>query len=848
MKIYALALTCFLFPFISVAQSDGNNSDWIAITDITSVEKTTQLELAESYKLYKLNDYDILFKRLLKAPPRFNQTEGEQVVFHLPMENGKMERFKVLYAPVMEASLVAKYPEIRSYTLIGLDKAYIRAKIDFGPHGFHAMILDPTSGATFISPFNRGESIYMVFHKNEYPIQEIPFHCEFHDEEASNNIIKSLAGDCQFREYRLALACTGEYATFHGGTVALVLAAMNVSMNRVNGIFEADAGITMILIGNNDLIVYLNAASDPYSNGSGGAMLGQNQTTCDNVIGTANYDIGHVFSTGGGGVAVLNSPCNSSNKARGVTGQGSPVGDPFDVDYVAHEMGHQFGAYHTQNNNCNRTNTHAFEPGSASTIMGYAGICIPNVQNNSDPYFHATSIGSFANFVTNGSTGGSCDNVLSSANNQPTADAGLDYTIPISTPFTLTGIGTDTDGDPLTYCWEQFDNQVSTQPPSPTSTVGPSFRSLLPKPVPFRDFPDMGVANTWEVLPSVSRTMNFRLTVRDYNNTHGYGCTEEDNMQVMTNAGAGPFVVTKPNGGEIWEAGMEAVEWTVANTDIAPINCSHVDIYLSLDGGLNYDISLALNVPNDGFELVNVPTGILDNMDAKVRIQAVGNIFFDISDNTFEINSATLNCITYSSTDVPINIPTNLATVYSDLTISDTDTIVSVKVLNVIGTHTFVSNLIFSLINPSGDEIVLLDGECGSQDDFDMDFSDSGDPVSCPLDQSLEYKSLGSLLAYIGDPANGLWQLKIEDNVNQDGGELTSWEVEVCYQPDCPNNIVFDTGTIATGNYFASQSITSSVPAQSAANILMRASELNFEGGFEVPSGTILLMENGNCP
>lgn len=851
MKISTLAtaLICFFCPPVGEAQSTGSpDSVWEIISDISSVEKTTNLKLAESYDLYALKNYDSLFSRLLAAPRRFNQTEDQQIIMSLPLANGRLERFKVLYAPVMATPLAAKYPDIRSYTLIGIDKAYLRAKIDFGPHGFHAMIIDPISGTTFVNPYNLESSVYYVFNKKDYPSPEIPFRCEFQDILPLSGNKKSLAGDCELREYRLALACTGEYATFHGGTVALALAAMNVSMNRVNGIFEADAGITMTLIANNDQIIYLNGATDPYSNGNGGAMLGQNQTNCDNVIGSANYDIGHVFSTGGGGVAVLRSPCNSSHKAKGVTGLSSPVGDPFDVDYVSHEMGHQYGGYHTQNNNCNRTNAHAYEPGSASTIMGYAGICSPNVQNNSDPYFHATSIGSFADFVTNGSTGGSCDNVLSTANNQPIADAGLDYTIPISTPFTLTGIGTDADGDTLTYCWEQFDNQISTQPPSPTSTGGPSFRSLLPKLSPSRDFPDMGVGNTWEVLPSVSRTMNFRLTVRDYNNTHGYGCTDEDDMQVTTSANAGPFVLTKPNGGEVWAAGIDTVQWNVANTDIAPVNCSHVDIYLSLDGGLNYDMPLALNVPNDGFELVNVPTGILGNTDAKIRIQAVGNIFFDVSDNTFEINSVLLNCVTYTSLDVPVSIPTSPATVFSDLTISDTDTIISLKILNVEGTHTHVSDLIFTLVNNTGDEIALLGGECGSQDDFDMDFSDNGDPVSCPLDQSLEYKSTALLSSNFGNPANGLWRLKIEDTENQDGGELTSWEIEICYESDCPNTLVFDTGTIPSGDYFASQSITASVPADASSVIWMRSPELNFEGGFEVPSGAEFLIENGDCP
>ncbi len=217
-------------------------------------------------------------------------------------------------------------------------------------------------------------------------------------------------------------------------------------------------------------------------------MLQQNINTCNSIIGAPNYDIGHVFSTGGGGVAYLSCVCGS-NKAGGVTGSGNPVGDPFDIDYVAHEMGHQYGGRHTQNNSCNRDNQSSYEPGSASTIMGYAGICSPNVQSNSDDYFHINSILLMSNFITG--TGNSCATVTTTGNGQPTADAGPNYVIPRSTYFVLTGQGSDPDNDPLTYCWEQYDRQIAIQPPLPTNTQGPAFRSLDPTPSPLRYFPNL---------------------------------------------------------------------------------------------------------------------------------------------------------------------------------------------------------------------------------------------------------------------------------------------------------------------------------------------------------------------
>ena len=420
-----------------------------------------------------------------------------------------------------------------------------------------------------------------------------------------------LAGDCQLRQLRLALACTGEYANFHGGTVTSVLAAMNTSMNRVNGVYEREASITMVLVPNNDELIFLNAGSDPYTNESGGAMLGQNQQTVDAIIGSNNYDIGHVFSTGGGGIASLQSPCGGS-KARGVTGLPSPVGDPFDIDYVCHEMGHQYGGNHTQYNNCNRANVAAMEPGSASTIMGYAGICAPNIQNNSDDYFHSISLLEIANFITNVN----CPDIINTNNDPPTVDAGANHIIPHSTPFELIAEGNDTNNDPLTYCWEQMDNDGSApMPPVSTNTQGPLFRTFDPTPSPSRVFPRWSnlVNNSsydWETLPSVARNMDFNCTVRDNNSM--YGCTAEDNMRVTVDGNSGPFLVTAPNTNNItWLVGtQETVTWDVANTDQAPVNASTVDISLSFDGGYTYPMVLASGVPNTGSYTVMVPNTI----------------------------------------------------------------------------------------------------------------------------------------------------------------------------------------------------------------------------------------------
>jgi hypothetical protein len=598
--------------------------------------------IPQRYKVYQL-DLTALAPLLSAAPDRFSNANAEsEAQLALPMADGTILHFRLSESPVMAPELQSRYPDIKCYTGRGIEESSASLKCDLGPWGFHAMVIRPGKSALFIDPYRHGNrDYYVVYDKKDYlPKKDDVLHtCETVTEgltELKLNSGPEVQGDCRLRRYRLALACTGEYATFHGGTKPLVIAAMNTSMNRVNGVYENEIGVTLQLVAKNDTLVFLNSGTDPYTNNDGSTMLGQNVTTCNQRIGSANYDIGHVFSTGGGGIAGLGVVCSGS-KAQGVTGGSSPIGDPFDIDYVAHEMGHQFDADHTQNNDCNRVNGVSMEPGSASTIMGYAGICSPDIQPHSDAYFHAISLQQIGAFVTG--SGNTCAVKVTTTNNSPTVNGGLDYTIPKSSFFALTAVGSDPDNDILTYCWEQMDPEFATMPPVSTSTGGPLFRSFEGTTNPTRYFPRLqdivnNTTPTWEKLPTVARTLRFRVTARD--NNAAVGCTKEDNVVVTVSAAAGPFVLNAPNTNVTWLVGdTKAVTWSVNGTNAAPINCTNVRISLSTDGGFTYPVVLANSVPNNGTANVVVPNNI--SINCRVKVEAVGNIFFDISNTNFTI-------------------------------------------------------------------------------------------------------------------------------------------------------------------------------------------------------------------
>ncbi|MCC7144702.1 MAG: T9SS type A sorting domain-containing protein [Candidatus Eisenbacteria bacterium] len=613
-----------------------------------------------AYSTYRI-DLGTLASSLVDAPLVRSSDSRPEPVIQLPMPDGSMQSFRVSYSPVMHRDLAAKYPEIRTFEAHGIDDTSAFARFSISPLGFHGTIWN-SQGSIWIDPYQSNDiSNYSVCWGRDYRRADMSeltgIGCETEHDPVEMQAISERVREFEsrggsstgetLRTYRTAVAATGEYTAFHGGTVPLGLAAVVVAMNRCNGVYQRDFSVFCELVPNNDLVIYTNGGTDPYTNNNGGTMLTQNQANLNAVIGNANYDFGHVFSTGGGGIASLSSVCVSTRKAQGVTGLNTPIGDNFYIDYVAHEQGHQMGATHTfnsQNGSCgggNRSAGTAFEPGSGTTIMSYAGICgADNIQAHSDDYFHVGSFVQIRSYMESGG-GNACAATSPTGNLPPTADAAIGtFTIPLSTPFQLTGSGSDPDDDPLTYCWEEYDLGPAGPPNSPSGNA-PIFRSFDPTTSPTRYFPRMSdivnnVQTKGEIKASYARTLKFRLTVRD-----GFNGVNWAEAPLITVSTAGPFLVTSPNTSGIqWGGGSsQTVTWDVASTNIAPVNCASVNILLSEDGGFTYPHTLATGVANDGSESVILP--LIETLTARIKVEAADNIFFDISNANFEITPGT---------------------------------------------------------------------------------------------------------------------------------------------------------------------------------------------------------------
>lgn len=440
------------------------------------------------------------------------------------------------------------------------------------------------------------------------------------------------------RTYRLALAVTGEFARTHGSTKEAVIAAVNAHLSRINTVYRIEHGIQFQLVPNNDTLIFMDPDTDPYANGNVNSMLEQNPKTLNERIGLNNYDIGHVFGTNAGGVALLNSACNALKGAGVSCTFGIFSGLQFYL-IPCHEIGHQFSATHIFNfcDNDNETSSSAYEPGSGSTIMSYAGAsnCGANyVQGISDPYFHVFSLQQVKTYSRNG-VGALCGTDKVSTNEEPVSMISQPAltTIPISTPFELTGAAIDDTPLNLSYTWEEMDLGQKSPLGAPMGTA-PLFRSIPPDSMTTRVFPRLSsvlnnLKSITEVLPTITRPLNFRFTVRDNDPTGGGVHWSE--LAIQSTSQSGPFKVNSFNITDtVFRSGLEYISWQVANTETAPVNTKLVNIYLSDEGGLHYPVLLKSQTPNDGGEWVKFPDYAINK--ARIKIKGHQNVFFDLND------------------------------------------------------------------------------------------------------------------------------------------------------------------------------------------------------------------------
>ncbi len=644
---------------------------------------------------------------------------GSSEKIQIPYPDGSLKTFTAEYAPVIHPDLAARYPDIKTFRLRDDEGRISSGRMSITEHGTHIFVRG-RNYTLFVNPYSAEIKDYSISFYSQKVVRSYSDLMNFdqrepyvYDQQELDDLLRNayenpipLSSGENLRTYRIAIAANRFYTSARGGTVESALAAIVVALNRITEIFEREVAISFELVANNDEIIFTNANPGPIGNLNSPSvqLLTTNQTTLDNIIGSANYDIGHIFITGGGGVAYTPSVCNNNIKAGGISGLNNPIGDPFVVNIVAHEMGHQFGAPHSFNGSTggcaqNITPVGAYEPGSGSTIMAYAGLCPgQNMQFNADDYFHTGSYSVMRSYITTG-LGSTCGTTSSTGNNPPVVNIDTEsLVVPISTPFVLRGDGSDPDGDEVTFTWEQFDRGPQGNPNQPVGNA-PLFRTFPGTTTPDRTFPRMqdvlsGTQTLGELLPTYQRNLTFRLTARD--NNAGGGGVAFDQVQHTTTENAGPFVVPVPGPDTEWPTGGSVfVAWDVANTNVAPVNAQLVNIYLSTNSGDSFDELLAENVPNNGFAEVILPDVTTTN--ARIKVEAADHIFFNVNPANFSIQPS------------PPSSEINLSFEEFELDLSDVD--VSNFELNVSNTGDNTLNYFASIVENEDSDLPFLPTE-----------------------------------------------------------------------------------------------------------------------------------------
>lgn len=662
-----MKLCSLLFGVLLSCSGYAQSSNWQPVEQLKK-ESAPALSLSQHDKAIFIKPNNLRFKNELKQAAK----EGTLYELSLPHHNNSQLTYILQYSPIMANELAAKNTDILTFKGHKKGDKSQTGRFDLGPNGFYAS-------------YQINHQRYYLDEHSKYNLFELyPYQNKSNQNEIILNYPKprlankgSLdVGKRELTTYRLAVATTGEYAKYFISREQNVLNAIVTTINRVNDIFERDLAIRLELVANNDELIYTNPSTDPFSNQDSEADLNSIQTELDNKIGSNNYDIGHLFSTNPGGIAQVGSICFNGFKAQGTSGSPNPTGDGFNIDLVSHELGHQFGATHSFNATSgfckdSRSNNNAYELGSGVTIMGYAGICDnENIANRSIAVFHSKNIEQIHKTINSNQTTGSCGTTQAANNQAPVADAGKDYTIAHNTPFVLTGVAYDIEGDSLTYSWEQIDLGDSTSAPSDWANNGngPLFRNWLPDTSPQRFFPRIDdLANNrntpTELLPTTNRTMQFRLAVRDQQGGIG-----TDDTKITVDSSVGPLTVTSPTNNSLFN-GNETINinWQVNQTQTL---CPQVNILLSDDNAQTFNYQLANAVENSGSAQIKLPN--INTLLAKIMVICHDNIFFNLSPGSFEITPVSNAAPTAQNDDFTLNT-TNQETLILDVLSNDLD-------------------------------------------------------------------------------------------------------------------------------------------------------------------------------
>jgi subtilisin-like proprotein convertase family protein len=793
----------FLFFIFCYGSMYAQNDDlWQKINVSSSLNR--RMDAPDSRELYYKLNTDILTAKLLTATDKGAEKSTSEIT--IPNSAGVLERFSVWEASNFAPQLQVKHPEIRAYEGIGLDDKSAKIYFSVAPIGMQTMVQRVDKAIEFIEQDPENKTIYKLSAINNLA-SRMRLDCQTTElivNKSAARTAKLTSSSKVFKTMRLALSCTAEYTAYYGGTKAGALAGMNATLARVNAVLGNDLAVKLVLIDNTEDVIYTAAATDPYSDaptGVNGKWNTEVQATLTSVIGDGNYDIGHLFgASGGGGNAgcigcVCTSPTTANPLGKGSAytspSNGKPQGDAFDIDFVVHEIGHQLGATHTfsYDNEGGSSLTHV-EPGSGSSVMGYAGITDGyDIQANSDDYFAYVSIAQIQNNLATKS----CPISTVISNNPPTIDAGIDYTIPISTAFVLKGSGSDAEGDGITYNWEENDNATTTSGSNsmayPTKPDGPLFRSVVPSGASIRYMPSLNtvlqnqLTSKWESVSSIGRTLHFTLTGRD-NAAQGTAQTSTASMMVTVAANAGPFVVTSHNGDDMsWGQGRsEIVTWKVNKTNTLQ-GSSTVNIKLSTDGGLSFPIILAANTPNDGIEVVAMPTTVPSSTACRILIEPTANIYYAINPKSFAVGyTAATSCNSYSF-GPSFGLPEESTFTTKTITVPETTGTVSDINVSVNVTHARFGDLEMEMVSPQGTVVRLFNKGCArTNSTLALQFDDQGGDLRCDKTTEQIIIPVDALSVFNGESAQGNWILRVRDAVAGNAGTINAASINICSQ------------------------------------------------------------------